>query len=746
MRKLMLFTIGFTIACAVGVYFAFGNWLLLLGVVSLVSLIALFFTKSENCKKAACILFGLVIGLVWLWGFDRLYLSPARQMDGQTAQLHIEVSEFSEPTDHGIRAEGKVKLGGRTYCVLFYINDDVTLSPGNTVSGEFELRYTGSGMDNVTYYGSKGIFLLAYPEGDDFTIVPESNTAKYFAPVLRHKILALMNKIFPGETRAFAKALLLGDTSEMPHKTAQSLRDSGIYHISAVSGMHVSILFALIYLLCGKQRVLTAVIGIPVLFVFAAVAGFSPSVVRAGVMQGLMILALLLNKGYDPPTALAAAVLGILAVNPLSITSVSFQLSVGCMVGIFLFSSRIYQYLFEKVKPEKSKRKSLKARLLRWSIGSISVTLGAMSLTMPLCAIYFGSISLAGIVANLLLLWLISLIFYGIMAACAFGALWLPLGKIVGWIICLPIRAVLFVAEVIGNMPLSTLYTGSIYIVAWLVFLYILLMVFLKSKKKHPWIFTGCLLVGLAAAVTFSWLEHKTDEYSITALDVGQGQCLILQKDDRFYVVDCGGDSGSEAANRAAQHLKSQGVFRIDGLIITHYDEDHAGGAAELLGRIPADQIYLPLIEEEHDILAELTVSYGDQIVWVDQIVTLKSDDLTIIPSEQGEDSNESSLCILFQPENCDILITGDRSFEGEKELMETVDLPDLEILVAGHHGSKTSTSWELLSETRPEVVIISVGANNRYGHPTWETLERLDLFGCEVYRTDLKGTVTFRG
>jgi len=416
------------------------------------------------------------------------------------------------------------------------------------------------------------------------------------------------------------------------------------------------------------------------------------------------------------------------------------------MVGIFLFSSRIYQYLFEKVKPEKSKRKSLKARLLRWSIGSISVTLGAMSLTMPLCAIYFGSISLAGIVANLLLLWLISLIFYGIMAACALGALWLPLGKIVGWIIYLPIRAVLFVAEVIGNMPLSTLYTGSIYIVAWLVFLYILLMVFLKSKKKHPWIFTGCLLVGLAAAVTFSWLEHKTDEYSITALDVGQGQCLILQKDDRFYMVDCGGDSGSEAANRAAQHLKSQGVFRIDGLIITHYDEDHAGGAAELLGRIPADQIYLPLIEEEHDILAELTVSYGDQIVWVDQIVTLKSDDLTIIPSEQGEDSNESSLCILFQPENCDILITGDRSFEGEKELMETVDLPDLEILVAGHHGSKTSTSWELLSETRPEVVIISVGANNRYGHPTWETLERLDLFGCEVYRTDLKGTVTFRG
>ena len=120
--------------------------------------------------------------------------------------------------------------------------------------------------------------------------------------------------------------------------------------------------------------------------------------------------------------------------------------------------------------------------------------------------------------------------------------------------------------------------------------------------------------------------------------------------------------------------------------------------------------------------------------------------DITIFPSDNREDANESSLCILFQPEDCDILITGDRSFDGEAELMETVDLPDLEILVAGHHGSRTSTSWELLNATRPEITIISVGAGNRYGHPTWETLERLDLFGCNIYRTDLEGTIILRG
>ncbi len=745
MRKLMLFAIGFTISCAIGAYLASGLWLVLLGVFCLVTMIALLFSKDLISRKIACILLGCVIGLIWLFGFDRLYLSVPRNMDGQTTKLQIAVTEYSTTTDYGIRAEGKAKLNGKTYQIRFYINDDISLSPGDTVTGDFELHYTGSGAENTQYFSGKGLFLLGYPKEIDYEIGRDANTAKYFAPILRQKILNLMDQIFPEDTRPFCKALLLGETSELPFERAQALRDSGVYHIVAVSGMHVSILFALIYLLCGKRRVLTAIIGIPLLFAFAAIAGFSPSVVRASVMQSLVILSLLVNKEYDPPTALSAAVLGILAVNPLSITSVSLQLSVGCIVGIFLFSSRIYHYLYSKVKLKKSEQKSLKAKLIRGCFGSISVTLGAMALTTPLCAIYFGSISLASAVSNLLLLWLVSFIFYGVIAACALGALRLPLGTVIGYIIYWPIKAIYGITEVISNMPLSTLYTSSIYVIAWLIFAYILIMVFIKSKKKHPWVLAGCLLVALAATITLSWLENRTDDYRITAVDVGQGQSIVLQKKNQCYVVDCGGDSGSEAATRTVQLLRSQGIFRIDGLIVTHFDEDHAGGVAQFLSQMPADYLYLP-VTEENAILSELKRTHSDKIVWVEGIISNIEDDLTIIPAEKGQDSNESSLCVLFQPENCDILITGDRSFAGEKELMEHIDLPDLEILVAGHHGSKTSTSLELLSKTRPEVVIISVGADNRYGHPTWETLERLDMFGCAVYRTDLKGTITFKG
>lgn len=746
MRKLMLFTIGFTAACFAGVYLASGIWLLALGVACLAALIGAACMGTAQGRKIACVCFGCVLGFLWLFAFDKWYLQTARQMDGLTAIINIEVTDYSRTTDAGIVAEGKVELEGKTYRVQFYLNDQISLSPGDRVEGGFTLRYTGGGAESPTYHRGKGIFLLAYPKGLIETQTGERISAKYIAPVLRYKIQNLLEAIFPADTVSFAKALLLGETYDLPYETVTALKTAGIYHIVAVSGMHVSILFALVYLLCGKHRVVTAIVGLPILFLFAAVAGFSPSIVRACVMQGLVIIALLANKEYDPPTALAAAVLLLLASNPLTITSISFQLSVGCMVGIFLFTQRVHDYLLQETRLGPAKGKSWKARLIRWAVASISITLGAMSVTAPLCAIYFGSISLISIITNLLVLWSVSLVFYGIMAACALGAIWLTLGIGVSWVISWPIRAILWVSNMISKVPVASVYTSSIYIVAWLIFAYILLMVFLKTKKKHPVMLTCCLLAGLLGAVAFSWIEPRLDNFRITAIDVGQGQCLLLQNEGKYYMVDCGGDSDEKAADEASKLLLSQGIFHLDGLIITHYDADHAGGADELLTRIPADRIYLPVFDEENAIKQELSEEYASQIQWVQEDLVLDDANITIYASRQTDDANESSLCILFQPEKCDILITGDRSMDGELDLLNHTDLPDLEILVAGHHGSKTSTSLELLKATSPEIALISVGANNRYGHPTRETLERLNIFGCKVYRTDLEGTIILRG
>ena len=119
---------------------------------------------------------------------------------------------------------------------------------------------------------------------------------------------------------------------------------------------------------------------------------------------------------------------------------------------------------------------------------------------------------------------------------------------------------------------------------------------------------------------------------------------------------------------------------------------------------------------------------------------------ITLIPGESGKDDNECSACVLFQAKECDILITGDRGRSGEMRLMEQFSLPQLEVLVAGYHGAGNATSMELLSQTKPDVVIISVARNNSYGHPDVKLLHRLRLFGCRILRTDIYGNIMIRG
>ena len=748
MRRLMLFAMGFAFACAVGVYLISGIWLLVLCASFIAAFFAMFLIRTSIGRKVACVLLGCVFGFFWLWCFDWGYLKPARQMDGSTQWLSVEVMDYSTVTEYGITADGKIKLDGKTYSIQFYLDQEITLSPGDKVEGGFRLRYTGGGNENATYHRGNGIFLLGYPKGEHQITNLETVPAKYFAPVLRQKILTRIAEVFPEDTQDFASALLIGETSGLSYRDRSALKTSGIYHVVAVSGMHVSILFAFVSLLCLRRRFLTALIGWPVLFLFAAVAGFTPSIVRACIMQALMILALLVDKEYDQPTALAAAVLVILAVNPISITSVSFQLSVGCIIGILLFSQRIHEYFLERIGTDILKGKSLRARIYRWIVASTNVTLGAMSVTVPFTAIYFGNISLCSIITNLLTLWLVSLVFYGVVAACLFGAIWIQLGCGIGWLFSWPIRFIVWVSNMISNIPLSAVYTNSIYIILWLVFSYVLITIFIKSKKKHPFVLIACLLVGLVGSVACTWIEPRMDDYRITAVDVGQGQCLLLQSQGKYYMVDCGGDSDDAAADRATQLLFSQGVFHLDGVVVTHYDADHAGGVNQVLSRVGAEKIYLPVFGGDDPIRDAIAQEYADTIVWVQDTISipLPNGSLTIYPSDVTDDDNECSLCILFQPEDCDILITGDRSEAGERALLEYTDIPDLEILVAGHHGSRTSTSWELLNATRPEIVIISVGEDNSYGHPSWEALERIELFGSNVYRTDKEGTIVFRG
>jgi len=462
-------------------------------------------------------------------------------------------------------------------------------------------------------------------------------------------------------------------------------------------------------------------------------------------MQILMMLALMTDREYDPPTALAFAVLVMLAVNPMTVISISFQLSVACMIGIFLFSGRIRAWLEDRRRIGSSAGRGFVPKMKRWFMSSVSVTVSASVITTPLVAFYFGTVSLISVLTNLLTLWVISFAFYGIILASVLGFLSTGFAAVIAWIISWPIRYVILTAKILTRFPMAAVYTESIYIIIWLIGCYGMLAAFLLCKQKYPVVFACCAAISLCIAMLLSWYEPLTDDLRVSVLDVGQGQCILLQSEGRTYMVDCGGDSDTIAADKAAEHLLSRGIDHLDGLILTHYDKDHAGGVENLLKRVDADALYIPdSADPAVDRYKELPVRQI-HLIKDDMKLLIGQTVLTIFAPETANLGNESGLCVLFQRGKCDILITGDRGELGETLLLHRTDLPDLELLIAGHHGSASSTCEDLLAKTTPDTVIVSVGANNYYGHPSSALLDRLAKFECMVYRTDENGTVIYR-
>lgn len=737
-RRLMWFTLGFSGACGL-------SWYLLpaaaglpcAGLFLIAGFCCFIFGKSRIWRRIGIFCIGLVVGLTWMICHRQFYLRPAEIADDTCISVTITASDYAYETDYGMGINGTLELGDRSYKVRAYLDGNTFLSPGDQLTGDFLLRFTAASDARNTYHSGYGIFLLAYQRGE-ITVNPAVKLRlRDFPALLSHRITDTLQQCFPEDTAGFAKALLLGDTSGLSYHVDTALKSSGIRHVVAVSGLHVSILFALLSSVFLKKRSLICLVGIPVLLVFAAMAGFTPSVVRACLMCGLMLLGNLLDREYDGATSLSFAVLIMLLLNPVSIASVSLQLSAASVAGILLLQPKICNWFRVRYLP--------KGRLKgHWKIiaslfQSIAVSTGAMVFTVPLCAFYFGTVSLVAPLTNLLTLWVVSIIFYGLMAVCVLSLFWQAGAVFLAGVLSWPIRYILWCADILGGSPLSCVYTRSVYIVLWLVLVYVLLVGVLRKKIRK--ITFGCTAVaGLCIALLLSWAGPALSDVHMTVLDVGQGQSILLQSEGNAILVDCGGDSASVAADTVAEELFSRGVSRLDAVIITHADADHAAGLEYLRSRVDIGRMFVSAAEE-----SRFPDAVNIQVVNQDLVLSFGEAKIHIFGSNSRDTGNENSLCVLFERENCAILITGDRSTLGERLLLRRSQLPQVDVLVAGHHGSGDATGDALLTAVRPDTVIISCGEDNRYGHPSEEVLQRLTQYHCQIRRTDLEGDIIFR-
>ena len=708
---------------------------------------------------AALVCAGLAAGLLWTWGYSRVFFQPAQALDGRTVVLQAAVTGFPRETDYGyaVPVRADTQSGVKVSAVLYTDGQGARVRPGDRLStvAHCTLGSRTLAGEEITYYTAKGIFLQAQAYGRLDVQRPAAVSLRYWPALLAQALKGGIQAAFPPDDAPLVQALVTGNRDSLTDQFTTSLQRTGLSHMVVVSGMHLSLLAQMLSSLLGKGKRSTAAVTALVVLLFCAVVGSTPSVTRAAVMVLLLQLAPLLGRERDGPTALGFALMLLLAWNPFSAAHVGLQLSFASVAGILMVSDRLNGRLLAACKldrPVKGRLRRLLWAAPRFALSALSATLGAMVFTVPLVAVHFGYFSVIAPLSNLMTLWAVGLLFLGGLGAGLAQAVIPGAGVVLAIPFTYLARYVAWAIETLGSFAFSALPLDSFYYRAWLVFLYLLLGAGLAIRGRKRLILPGCCAAAaLSAALLFTAMGFRSG-LSAVVLDVGQGQSVLLGMGGRLALVDCGGDGPDNAGDVAADYIQSMGRSSLDLLVVSHCHADHANGVPQLLRRLRVDNLALPDVEEGDALsreILELAQARGVRVWFVreDTHITLSGGrQLTLFPPlGMGTDSNELGLTVLASAGQNDILLTGDMGGAVEPLLLAHAALPDVELLVVGHHGSGGSTTQELLRAVRPELAVVSVGAGNRYGHPARETLERLAGAGAAVYRTDLQGTVEVR-
>ncbi len=706
-------------------------------------------------RRGLALCLGALAAALWAATYFSLFRAPAEKMAGEEVAISGEVASYPVGTSIGGYSV-TLRLGEGLLApdaLAFGPEDWAGLKPGDRLSFTGRLRPSHRAFgDETTYYTAKGVYLMAYCRGEAELVSARSVPPRYWPALCAHALRDGIYAAFDETAAPIAAAVTLGDKTGLDDTLYSALNRAGLMHAAVVSGLHISFLMGAALALFGRNR-RTALALLPLLVFYALMAGGTPSAFRAVIMDSALLFAPLASREGDGPSALAFALLILLIQNPFAAASVGLQLSFASVAGILLVAEPLFRWMYRPIRARKPGKDRRIAMILwkagRYALSSACVSLGAGLFTAPLIALYFGQILLLSPLSGILALWALSLL---MVCALALGtlAVFLPgpaalLGAAAG----LLGHYARWVALALGRFPFASLSTDSTYCVIWLAAVYLVLAAaFLgKERPRRPLLGAGALALLLCAAIGLGRLEADGADLSVAALDVWQGSATVLQSGGRTALVDCGGSGSRSAGDAAADYFAAQGRTRLDLLVLTHFDSDHCNGVEQLFYRMRVETVAVPGGETDPEGLtriAELARQEGAELLVVDdtQALPLGGGSVTLFPPLGGGTSNESGLFALCSAGEFDALITGDADAFVEKMLVKYCPIPDVELLIVGHHGAKSSSCEQFLQATAPEIALISAGANNSYGHPAPETLERLEVLGARIHRTDREGTV----
>lgn len=571
-------------------------------------------------------------------------------------------------------------------------------------------------------------------------------------------------------------AIILGDKTDLDSDIKELYSVSGIAHILAISGLHISFIGMAIYRLLRRRFrfLFSAAVSIPVVLSFGIMSGFGISTIRAIIMFILKIIGEVLGRKYDAITAISLAGLVLLVQNPFVVCNSGFQMSFGAIIAIVLILPIVEEIL-------NTDNKIIKVLSANFTI----------SLVMnPILAWNYYELPTFSFLLNIVVVPLMSVVIVSSIVGIFCSCIMFGFGKAVIFPSCGILELYTFLCNIINKSSVASIVVGQPKVTIIIVYYAILLVVLFglknirtkytraekerniikketglvleKKAKKERRIKGQNVKLRLACIAGFLLLNYliyyiPNPGFYITFINVGQGDGILIHGDNGTKVMVDGGSTSEKqvAKNCIVPYLKAEGIGTIDYSIITHTDKDHISGILEILennnsNRIRIKNLVMPDINMKDDTYNELIEKA--KLKKINVLYIKKGDTLSlgktkikcIYPETTTTASDKNDYCTVLSVKNktSKILLTGDISKEIEEKIKDDIE-ENYTVLKVAHHGSNYSSSEKFLKKVNPKYSIISVGKNNSYGHPGNETMERLRKQGGVIYRTDEKGGIT---
>jgi len=567
---------------------------------------------------------------------------------------------------------------------------------------------------------------------------------------------------------SLALAMTTGDRAYLPPRTREDLTRSGLMHLTAISGLHITALigfFPLIFKFIGVPRRWRALVGIAFAVLFIWLIGFRVPIIRAGILGIAVMVARFIDRPTDSLNLLGAAALAILVASPSQLGQPSFQLSFLVVLGLLLWGPgeaaeaarhRLEGGLQKWMKPTGFLYR-VAAPVFFWFCAALWVSLVAAAVAAPITAFHFGQVTGNAILGNLVgvplailvtclgMLVTLALVTVPLVGSVVFPVLEVAtatLEKWVGWV---------------GSFEAGFFRVVQLDIVpAVLVAAVLLLLTLLGERFENRLWHRGTLSLLLLGCLSWWPLLPGNRDLVIHFLDVGQGDaCLIEFPEGETLLVDTGPPSADKPgrADELSAALLSLGVDKLEGVVLTHPEIDHFGGLVDLMANIPVETIFVSGdINETEEFLetVQAVIQSGvpvERLLAGDNLGGINETRIEILSPEwqdlqfQLGSLNERSLVLLVEVLGLRVLLSGDIGSETEKHLLKRTDPPWCHVLKVAHHGSRYSSDPNFLAAVQPEVAVIQCGPN-AFGHPAEETLHRLQEVGAKVFTNADHGTI----